>query len=149
LNRREVLGLATFAFTLLLAAIWVLTRFFSAFEFKSEFAKGPDFPIKGELLALTAADTYWREPVRAGEARDFARREVSLIPVLEITLDPTASSAGALLVIFQRGPAGRRFHPPLLRRGPLRCQRQRFHRFPRHRWLPLRRRFQRLPQRQG
>jgi hypothetical protein len=101
LNRREVLGLATFAFTLLLAAIWVLTRFFSAFEFKSEFAKGPDFPIKGELLALTAADTYWREPVRAGEARDFARREVRLIPVLEITLDPAASSAGALLVIFR------------------------------------------------
>ncbi len=101
LNRREFLGLAAFAFTLLLAAIWVLTRFFSAFEFKSEFAKGPDFPIKGELLALTAADTYWREPVRAGEARDFARREVSLIPVLEITLDPAASSAGALLVIFR------------------------------------------------
>ncbi len=101
LNRREVLGLAAFAFTLLLAAIWVLTRFFSAFEFKSEFAKGPDFPIKGELLALTAADTYWREPVRAGEARDFARREVSLIPVLEITLHPAASSAGALLVIFR------------------------------------------------
>lgn len=101
LNRREVLGLAAFAFALLLAAIWVLTRFFSAFEFKSEFAKGPDFPIKGEHLSLTAADTYWREPVRAGEARDFARREVSLIPVLEITLDPAASSAGALLVIFR------------------------------------------------
>ena len=100
-NRREILGLAAFAFTLLLAAIWVLTRFFSAFEFKSQFAEGPDFPVKGEHITLAASETYWREPVRIGEARDFARREVSLIPVLELTLDSGASSAGALLVIFR------------------------------------------------
>lgn len=101
LNRREILGLAAFAFALLLAAIWVLTRFFSAFEFKSEFVKGPDFPIKGEHVSLASADTNWREPVRSGEARDFARREVSLIPVLDLTLDPAGSTSGTLLVIFR------------------------------------------------
>lgn len=101
LNRREILGLASFGFALLLAAIWVLTRFFSAFEFKSEFVKGPDFPIKGEHVTLESSETYWREPVRTGPARDFARREVSLIPVLELTLDPAKSTAGALLVIFR------------------------------------------------
>lgn len=101
LNRREILGLAAFGFALLLAAIWVLTRFFSAFEFKSEFVKGPDFPIKGEHITLDSAETYWREPVRDGAARDFARREVSLIPVLDLTLDPGGSSAGTLLVIYR------------------------------------------------
>lgn len=101
LNRREILGLAAFGFVLLLAAIWVLTRFFSAFEFKSEFVKGPDFPIKGEHATLDTSETYWREPVRTGPARDFARREVSLIPVLDLTLDPAGTTTGALLVIFR------------------------------------------------
>lgn len=101
LNRREILGLAGFGFALLLAAIWVLTRFFSAFEFKSEFVKGPDFPIKGEHITLESAATYWREPVRTGPARDFARREVNLIPVLDLTLAPDGTTAGALLVIFR------------------------------------------------
>lgn len=101
LNRREVLGLAAFGFTLLLAAIWVLTRFFSALEFKSDFVKGPEFPIKGEHITLDSSETYWREPVREGPARDFARREVSLIPVLDLTLDPAGTTVGTLLVIFR------------------------------------------------
>lgn len=101
LNRREVIGLAAFAFTLLLAAIWVLTRFFSAFEFKSEFVTGPDFPVQGERVQLERAETFWREPVRTGESRDFARREVTMIPVLELTLDPDKTTGGTLLVIFR------------------------------------------------
>lgn len=101
LNRREILGLAAFGFTLLLAAIWVLTRFFSSFAFKSDFIQVPDFPIKGEHITLDSSETYWREPVRDGPARDFARREVSLIPVLDLTLDPAGTTAGALLVIFR------------------------------------------------
>jgi hypothetical protein len=101
LNRREVLGIAAFAFSLLLIAIWVLSRVFSAFEFRSEFVKGPDFPVTGQHLTLAAADTYWREPVRSGETRDFARREVTMIPVLELSLDPAKSANGALLVIFR------------------------------------------------
>jgi hypothetical protein len=100
-NRREVIGLAAFAFTLLLAAIWVLTRFFSAFEFKSEFVTGPDFPVQGERVQLERAETFWREPVRTGESRDFARREVTMIPVLELTLDPDKTTGGTLLVIFR------------------------------------------------
>lgn len=101
LNRREVLGIAAFAFSLLLIAIWVLSRVFSAFEFESEFVKGPNFPVTGQQLTLATAETYWREPVRGGEARDFARRDVTMIPVLEITLDPAKSGSGALLVIFR------------------------------------------------
>lgn len=102
INRRDVVSLAAFAFVLLLAAIWVLTRFFSLFEFKSQFVEMPDFPLKGQHASIGGADTFWREPVRSGEQRDFARREVAMIPVLELTLD-SASSAGALLVIFRNG----------------------------------------------
>jgi hypothetical protein len=102
IHRRDAINLAAFAFVLLLAAIWVLTRFFSLFEFKSQFVEMPDFPLKGQHASIGGADTFWREPVRSGEQRDFARREVAMIPVLELTLDP-ASSAGALLVIFRNG----------------------------------------------
>jgi hypothetical protein len=108
-KRRELIGLAAFFFALLLAAIWVLARFFSAFEFKSEFVEGPDFPVKGQHIHLVSAETFWREPVRTGENRDFARREVNMIPVLELTLDPDHSASGALLVIYrnsQNDPVG-------------------------------------------
>jgi hypothetical protein len=101
LNRREVLGIAAFAFTLLLGAIWVLSRVLGSFEFKSEFVESPDFPVTGQHVTLAAADTYWREPVRSGDSRDFARREVTVIPVLELSLDPARAGNGALLVIFR------------------------------------------------
>jgi hypothetical protein len=102
ITRREAVNLAAFAFVLLLAAIWVLTRFFSLFEFKSQFVEMPDFPLKGRHASIGEADTFWREPIRDGEQRDFARREVAMIPVLQVTLDPD-SSTGALLVIFRNG----------------------------------------------
>lgn len=101
MNRREALGIATFAFVLLVAAIWVLARFFGQIPMKSEFVKAPDFPVKGGHAALAAAGTFWREPVREGAARDVARREVFMIPVLEIELAPEGSSGGALRVVFR------------------------------------------------
>jgi hypothetical protein len=101
LNRREVIGLAAFSFALLLVAIWVVSRFFAAFEFKSGFVESPDFPVKGERVQIGGAETFWREPVRTGETRDFARREVTMIPVVEITLDPEKTSGGTLLVIYR------------------------------------------------
>jgi hypothetical protein len=101
LNRREIIGLAAFSFTLLLAAIWVITRFFAAFEFKSRFVEGPEFPVSGERAQIERAETYWREPVRTGDSRDFARREITMIPVLELTLSPDKTTSGTLLVIFR------------------------------------------------
>jgi hypothetical protein len=103
IDRREAVSLAAFAFVLLLVGIWVLSRFFSQFEFRSEFAEMPDFPVKGQHASLAAADTFWREPIRDSATRDFARREVKMIPVLDLSLDPAASPAGALLVIFRNG----------------------------------------------
>lgn len=103
IDRRDAVSLAAFAFTLLLVAIWVLSRFFSQFEFKSEFVEMPDFPAKGQHASLARADTFWREPIREGAARDFARREVKMIPVLELSLDAPDSPGGALLVVFRNG----------------------------------------------
>jgi hypothetical protein len=103
MNRREALGLALFAFVLLVAAIWVITRFFGQIPMKSEFVEGPDFPVKGEHASLANAETFWRVPLRDGASRDVARREVVMIPVLEIELDPEGSPSGALRVVFRNG----------------------------------------------
>jgi hypothetical protein len=101
IDRREAVGLVAFAVVLLLVAIWVLARFFNQFEFKSALAEMPDFPAHGEHASLSAANTFWREPVRTGADRDFARREVMMIPVLDLTLESQRSPGGALLVIFR------------------------------------------------
>ncbi len=103
MNRREALGLATFGVVLLVAAIWVLTRFFSQVPMKSAFVEAPDFPVKGEHASLADATTFWREPVRDGATRDITRREVVMIPVLELELEPENSSGGALRVVFRNG----------------------------------------------
>jgi hypothetical protein len=100
LNRREVIGIASFAVVVMIAAVWVLTRFFSQLSFSDDSAGLPDFPLKGEVARVASAETFWREPIRDGSNRDVAKREVVVIPVLEVTLDPD-SGGGALRVIFR------------------------------------------------
>lgn len=103
LNRREVIGLAAFSFVLMVAMIWVLSRFFGQVPIQADAVQEPDYPVEGEHMTLAGADTFWREPVRDGENRDVARREVWMIPVLEVSLDPAGSRAGALRVVFRNG----------------------------------------------
>ena len=100
-NRREVIGLGIFSFLLLLAAIWAISRFFTQLHFQSEYVKIPDFPIKGEHATLASGETFWREPVRDGPTRDVAKREVAMIPILNLSLDAEKSPLGALRVIFR------------------------------------------------
>jgi hypothetical protein len=114
LNRREVIGLAAFAFVMIAVALWVITRFFSQLPFKSEFIEKPDFPVKGEYAVLEAAEGFWREPVRSGPDRDVARREVVMIPALEIKLARDGSAAGALRIIF-RNSDGESIGDPITR----------------------------------
>lgn len=103
LNRREVIGIASFAVVVMIAAVWVLSHFFGQLSFTRDSDHRPDYPLKGELARVVSAATFWREPVRSGDNRDVARREVVLIPVLELTLDPEHSGGGALRVIFRNG----------------------------------------------
>lgn len=100
-SRREVISLAAFAFFLLLTAIWVISRFFSQLHFESAALQSPEYPVQGQHATIARGDTYWRAPVREGPDRDVARREVVMIPVLELTLDTDHSSLGALRIIFR------------------------------------------------
>lgn len=114
LNRCEVIGIASFAVVVMIAAVWVLSHFFSQLSFTRESDSRPSYPLKGELARVASATTFWREPVRSGENRDVARREVVLIPVLELSLDPEHSGGGSLRVIF-RNSEGQPLGDPITR----------------------------------
>ncbi|MEK7951905.1 hypothetical protein [Luteolibacter soli] len=101
LNRREVIGIATFVVVAMIASVWVLTRFFSLLSFTRDSDSRPSYPMKGQLATISSGSTFWREPVRSGESRDVAKRDVVLIPVLELSLDPGNSGGGSLRVIFR------------------------------------------------
>jgi hypothetical protein len=60
----------------------------------------PDFPIKGAIAQVDKATTYWRAPIREGPDADPTQRDVTLIPVIDITLDDNTSKSGVLRVIF-------------------------------------------------
>jgi hypothetical protein len=100
-TRRDIISLTLFSFLLILAGIWVVSHFFGKFTLKSEYLEAPNYPIHGEHTTIAHAKTYWREPIRTGEDRDFARRDVTLIPILEVTIHPEKSNVGALLVTFK------------------------------------------------
>lgn len=100
-SRRDILSLGAFAFVLLLVAIWVISRFFTQLHFQSKMVDMPDFPVSGQHATLSEAETYWREPVRDGPSRDVAKREVVMIPVLDLSLESGKSSQGALRIIFR------------------------------------------------
>ncbi len=60
----------------------------------------PDFPIKGSIAQVDKIKTYWRAPIREGPDADPTQRDVTLIPVIDITIDDTISKSGVLRVIF-------------------------------------------------
>jgi hypothetical protein len=98
---RELIGLGAFAFVVALGAIWVITRFFTQLSFEDAHVSPPDFPVRGQHVTIRSADTFWREPIREGPNRDSAKREATMIPVVEITLDAEVSALGALWVTFK------------------------------------------------
>lgn len=61
-----------------------------------------DFPVAGNRLTITAAETYWREP-KGGENADVVRRGTKLIPVLDISVEGKKSAA---IRIFFRNDQG-------------------------------------------
>jgi hypothetical protein len=64
----------------------------------AERVKGDDFPIKGALVSILSAETYWRAPVTAGKNADVFRRGTQLLPVLELT---TSGGPAAVRVLFR------------------------------------------------
>jgi hypothetical protein len=111
---RELIGLGAFALIIAMGAIWVITRFFTQLSFEDSQLSAPDFPVRGQHATVRSAETFWREPIREGANRDSAKREVMMIPVVQITLDAEASALGVLWVNF-KNDRGETVGDPMIR----------------------------------
>ncbi len=83
----EKVGLLILAAALVGIGIFLLTSSFGHISTRSERGEQPDYPVKGKLIRILNADTYWREPIRSGPNAETVRRETQLIPVLRLELE--------------------------------------------------------------
>jgi hypothetical protein len=65
---------------------------------ESSQAKIIDFPVKGTLIEVDSAVTYWRAPITDGPSPETVRRGTKLLPVLEMQI---SGGTGALRVLFR------------------------------------------------
>jgi hypothetical protein len=57
-----------------------------------------DFPVKGELITVQSAESYWREPITGGDSPDAFRMGTELLPVLKISVK---GGPAAIRVLFK------------------------------------------------
>ncbi|MBK1826116.1 hypothetical protein [Haloferula rosea] len=98
-DRKEWIGLALLGVVCLGVAIWWIAGLFSSITTTRMGDDEPDFPVKGGLIQVRTADSFWRKPIRGGENADVARADVVQIPVAEVTLEGQGN--GVLRAIFR------------------------------------------------
>lgn len=101
-SKIEKISIISLVATLLIAGILCIIHFSNRVPTKSNFAQKIDFPVTGNRVTISAAETYWREP-RSGNNADIVRRGTKLIPVLDISIEGKKSSA---IRIFFRNNQG-------------------------------------------
>jgi hypothetical protein len=99
-TRLEMITSAVLLSLLLVIGLWALSAFRSQVLAQVNPYELPDYPIRGSLAKVQSAETYWRAPIREGDGADVVRREITLIPVIEVTLDEGASPNGVIRVMF-------------------------------------------------
>jgi hypothetical protein len=60
--------------------------------------KANDFPIKGTMVEVESAISYWRPPITDGSSPETVRRDTKLLPVLELQI---RGGSGAVRVLFR------------------------------------------------
>jgi len=96
----EKIAITALCAALAFGAILTLIHFSNRVPTRPLVAKEVDFPVSGEIVEITAAETYWREPVTTGDNADVVRRDTKLIPVLKLNL---SAKSGVIRVFFRNG----------------------------------------------
>ena len=97
-SKTEKIAVSALFATLALAATFILAHFAGRVPTQSSRSGEIDFPVKGNLIEITSATTYWRKPVTTGENPDVVRRGTALIPVVKLSLHAKPS---AIRVFFR------------------------------------------------
>lgn len=97
LSKIERIGLVALAVVLIAAG--GLAYWFSISRIPSgdDRLTARDFPVRGAVATVTAAETYWRAPVAGGPEAEKVRRGTLLIPVIELK---TENKPAVLRVVF-------------------------------------------------
>jgi hypothetical protein len=84
----------------LLAAGGLATVVFSLTRLPTESARTRTnhFPIKGSMVVVDSAVSYWRAPITDGTSPEIVRRGTKLLPVLELKVQ---EGSGAVRVLFR------------------------------------------------
>lgn len=95
IERTGMIVLATF---LVLAGLFIYQQSIYQLPNESNHAGKPDFPLKGTLVTVDSATSYWRAPVNEGPKVDTYRRGTVLLPVLVLKI---SEGRGAIRVLFR------------------------------------------------
>lgn len=98
LSRFERIGLIALAVLLVMVAGGIFVFSLNRLPTESKRAQANDFPIKGALLTISSASSYWRAPITEGPDADTFRRETQLLPVLEMAV---SGGPAAIRVLFR------------------------------------------------
>ncbi len=98
LSSLERAGLIALVVLLLVVAVTAYVFSVSRLPRETVRASETDFPIKGAMVSVKSATSYWRAPITDGANPDTFRRGTRLLPVLDIDIE---SGSGAIRVLFR------------------------------------------------
>ena len=94
----ERVGMIALAALLVLGGLFAYLQSIKRLPTESARAGSRDFPIKGSMITVNSATSYWRPPVSEGTKIDTFRRGTVLLPVLVLKV---ADGRGAIRVLFR------------------------------------------------
>jgi hypothetical protein len=98
LSNFERAGMLALVALLLAGGLFAYLHSIKSLPTESARAGSGDFPIKGSLITVDSATSYWRPPVAEGPNADTFRRGTVLLPVLVLKV---ADGRGAIRVQFR------------------------------------------------
>lgn len=100
LTKLEKTSMIAIVVALITTAALTILHFYKEIPVGSEIAEKISLPVEGEIISVSAFETYWRKPITQGETPDIVRGGVILIPTIKIQ---ASGKSGAIRVFFRDG----------------------------------------------
>ncbi len=100
LTMLEKTSMIAIVVALITTAALTILHFNKEIPVDTEIAEKISLPVEGEILSISAFETYWRKPITQGEKPDIVRGGVKLIPTIKIQ---ASGKSGAIRVFFRDG----------------------------------------------
>ncbi len=98
LSKVERIGLILLLGLLVTGGVAAIVFSLNRLPTESARAKTNDFPIKGAMIEVDSATSYWRAPITDGPSPEIVRRDTKLLPVLDLQI---RGGTGAVRVLFR------------------------------------------------